>query len=341
MSNDQNDFRVEPNWSGDPGTRAISNVFGAAFRVDEEWSLKTARGFQWWAHDLRQAIWADEGFIDQGTEIFRLCAVTDFLNDVRISSKKLNDGLGQINARTSHSSAAVFDPQDRSIRLWTICYVHAGTENWLRVDFGAWSILQLIDASELVDEFADSFQGTPAHSDHPRSGKRGSPDEMLSLKRDLVEPEGKGFNRWFQPSELMKVMEMLKENEWEVTHQPLGFSAALPFNESGFMILSIACCTHGQLDQGCLIDLRLPVRIPVDSAMESVADLNLKETKTCSHSHLAGSWMGWPHDDGDGAGVSFIQFMPNILFQEGKLLNLAWSMAAKAQWARQFFRRHE
>lgn len=123
----------DPDWSGDPGVRSIANLYNEAFCVDKEWSFKKARAFEWWAHDLRQVLWADVGFRDQGIDIFRLCARTDFLDDVKISGKQLNDALNEINARTSHSSAAVFDPQDCSIRLWTICYVHERTESWLRL----------------------------------------------------------------------------------------------------------------------------------------------------------------------------------------------------------------
>ena len=117
----------DPDWSGDPGVRSIANLYNEAFCVDKEWSFKKARAFEWWAHDLRQVLWADVGFRDQGIDIFRLCARTDFLDDVKISGKQLNDALNEINGKRSIKPCRKGSPPNPRRSEWPESVIAAPT----------------------------------------------------------------------------------------------------------------------------------------------------------------------------------------------------------------------
>jgi hypothetical protein len=43
----------------DVGTRVVDAVY-AGLGVDDEWSVRHERGFEWWPHRSSQRVWSDE-----------------------------------------------------------------------------------------------------------------------------------------------------------------------------------------------------------------------------------------------------------------------------------------
>jgi len=39
----------------------IADRVGHSMSLDRAWTIQKERGFEWWAHDLKQRVWADPG----------------------------------------------------------------------------------------------------------------------------------------------------------------------------------------------------------------------------------------------------------------------------------------
>jgi hypothetical protein len=82
----------------DAGKALVEHIF-KVMRIDEEWSIRTDRGFSWWGGPLKQTIWAEEPFEDGGILLSRVHARTDLLRGFPDSAKHRT-----LLALTSHFS---------------------------------------------------------------------------------------------------------------------------------------------------------------------------------------------------------------------------------------------
>jgi len=46
----------------DVGQQVLDDVF-AKMQIDQEWSVREARSFAWWGHDLAQRVWVEPAFL--------------------------------------------------------------------------------------------------------------------------------------------------------------------------------------------------------------------------------------------------------------------------------------
>ncbi len=64
-------------------TRDLGQAFIACIAekmmIDEEWSLRAPCRVTWWPHRLRQTIWVDPPFIDEGMTVWRAHCQTDLI----------------------------------------------------------------------------------------------------------------------------------------------------------------------------------------------------------------------------------------------------------------------
>jgi hypothetical protein len=59
----------------DLGLQAIERAF-EVMSIDEQWSLREARGFTWWGHWVRQEIWAGRAVRSRGETLWHVRART-------------------------------------------------------------------------------------------------------------------------------------------------------------------------------------------------------------------------------------------------------------------------
>ncbi len=67
--------------SGDSGTEILDFLY-RGMSIDDGWSVRSARDFRWWAHNLVQRVWAEPVRTDEGFEVTRIHAETAILRDV-------------------------------------------------------------------------------------------------------------------------------------------------------------------------------------------------------------------------------------------------------------------
>jgi hypothetical protein len=313
---------AEPN--GDLGLRIVRQVF-EALQVDREWSSDSRRGFTWWGKDLAQAVWADETYDDEGISIWRLYARTNVLRylDASDSNLAILDAL----SRFATLSGLLIDENAGTVELAASMYAHEGTADWVARLFGLVVAMQAADAQLKAETLAEATGSRPWATQHPTSGRRPEPDDMLNALGEVVR-NGEFESRW-SGEDMLAALEVFQgaPNVVLATGDDDGMSVEFPFQAETSLLQALTDAPHPQLGNGVLTLLRLPVHGNDHEASRHALRLNQRELSTATRSHFLGSWC-----TDEGAPV-FTAFYPNIARLGGSdLLNILMSMGSRARW---------
>jgi len=320
-------------WDADLGLETLSFVYNEAMNVDSTWSMTKERSFTWWPHHFRQIITSSPGLVDNDTTIFRIQAVSDFVVDAKASSHDVLTVLTALAPQLSGSSAAIYDTRDGSIQLCTTCNIHEGNADWLKRDFSTFAALQIADAEALADTFATAVRGRADISAHPVNGLRLSPDETLAIRDVILRTPSGMVNNWCIPPVIIAGKDLLEDSGMKTQWESQGFSALLPFTKDLSSILTVSCTPHLDLGEGCWIKITLPTPLSRAEALSMMNEMNLKEYHGASNTSLSGSWTTYCDDNNDYAFMRFLVFLPNRLYNQGKLENYLLYMIMRSRWA--------
>jgi hypothetical protein len=317
--------------SEDLGTQVVRRIH-TLWNVDEEWTLWDTRGFSWWAQDYCQRLWAEPAIEDDGFSIYKLCTQTDFIRDLDVKSPHFYEKLSLLGKFAS-TSAAVLDATQRTLRLWSIMYLHQETAESVTKFFSGVAILQPIEAQIRAAEFSRTLLGGRADtSAHPTSGPRRDGDEMLRVVEDIYAPAGQERSCWSGSEEFEQVAGVLNQGNCFATPDADGLTAEFSFGKDETSLLTVRTHErHPQLGHGMLLRLHLPQLFVKDNAPFTAALLNTLETRHFTRAHLVGSWCAAQMGEGVPVPV-FVGFIPNALYVRGLLLNLVAAMAMQARW---------
>jgi hypothetical protein len=321
--------------SDDPGLRVVRHVY-QTMQIDAGWSTWSPRGFTWWGHELAQRVWSDGPYVDHGETIYRVHAETDFLRGA--PDARARQTVASLMGLTG-LSGAYHDPASDVLRLRTSASVHAQNEAWLRVLFGHAAAIQTADAQAQASVTARVTGLTPATSAHPVSGLRSRPDEMLAFVEGIVQPTGAGPSRWRGSPEFGQVADLLTRNGVPANGDPTGLTAEFGFgaNPGSWIVggdsalLEATLEAHPRYGNGLHLRLTLPVSQSATDQGALPLSLNARERDARDSGHFFGSWCISPFEKRPY--VTFVGFLPNLVYQPGLLLNLALSTWSRAKWA--------
>jgi hypothetical protein len=314
----------------DVGTAAVAEI-RKLWQVDDEWSHNENRGFSWWGQDYRQRIWSEPGFVDEGIEVFRLHAETDFVRHVDLPEGEVLKRLGALNGFAS-TAAVVFDITQRTVRLRSSMYVHEGTASWVPHTFSTAAIIQPIEAQVRGQEFAQVLGGEPDVSSHPVSGHRSAMDDMLNVIEHVYAPLGQKEPPWAKSGEFEETTELFNRSNSYSTADRAGLTGEFAWGENQTsMMTSVLDQPHPQLGNGVLTRLNLPLSLDPEASAWLAGLLNQLEVKSLTRAHLLGAWCG-AEAGGSHTGV-FVSFMPNAMYKPGLLTQMLISLASRARWA--------
>ena len=312
------------------GTAAVAEI-RKLWHVDDEWSVDEGRGFSWWGQDYRQRIWSEPGFVDEGIEIFRLHAQTDFVRHVDLPDGEL---LGRLSAINMFASIAtmVFDPTRKAIRLHSSMFVHEGTTSWVPHTFATAAIIQPIEAQIRARKFAEVLGGEPDVSSHPVSGIRSEMDDMLNVIEHVYAPQGKKEPPWTNSGEFELTAAHFNNSNDHSMADKGGLTAEFAWGENlNFKMSSVLDQPHPQLGNGVLTRLHLPLFLDSKASAKIANNLNLLEVKSLTRHHLLGGWCAAPV--GRYHTPVFVSFIPNVMYKPGLLLQMLLTMGLRARWA--------
>ncbi len=315
----------------DLGLRVVDEI-GHSCTIDDEWTIQTARGYEWWGKDLRTCVWSESGFHDDGFEVFRLHAQTDLLRDFDPTTENL-ERLNAVAALAT-TSAYLVDEEAGTVRLAASMYVHEETAFCFRRAFQLVTAMQAADAQIRAEVLATATGATVAATLHPASGPRTTQDDMLDLFRDVVTPYGARPCRWVG-DEMERVWRAIRASPFTVLSLGggSGFSAEFPFQSRTSLLQVLTGEAHPQVGNGVTLLLRLPMLVDRDDGLRLAAELTRREVTDATEAHLLGAWC-WRRD-----GLVHVSFLPNVwhVFDTGDLFNIALAMAHRARWVAETF----
>jgi hypothetical protein len=314
----------------DLGLRVVDEV-GHSLTLDREWSVQRERGFTWWGKDLAQHVWAEPGVADDAFEIFRLHAQTELLRDFEPNDRNL--GVLNAFAGLATTSGYLVDHDARTVRMAASMYVHAETEDWVRLTFQLVTAMQAADAQIKAEPLAEATGSIAATSAHPSSGPREEYDGMLHVLEHFVGPLGMEPSAW-EGEELEWTTAMIQRGTQTVlaTGDATGLGAEFPFQSRTSLLTVSSAAVNPQLGNGVLLVLHLPMAVGEADGLRFAAELTGRELSSLTRSHFIGAWC-WRDD-----GMHHVTFLPNAVhFGRGDVLNAAMSMGLRARWIAETF----
>ena len=319
----------------DLGLRAVREVYRRAM-IDEEWSVWEDRGFSWWGYRLRQRVWAEPGFLDHGFKIYRLCAQTDCLRDVKITDEVFQKVAWL--ARLATVASLLVDPSARRLSTFSSVYVHDENFDWLAGGIFAWiAVIQLIEAELIAENLPGELaEVSPDYSAHPTSGPRLVPDDTLNLIRDAVRPFGEKRRPWARSGDYEKLVPILNEGNCFASNGGGSLTAEFPFSAETILLQMIGDADHPRLGSGLRVALMLPLEWERIPAVRLAAELNRIESRPGNTNFpFLGSWT--VQELGRGYTPAFVSFYPSCFYARGMAFNVAMNQVGRAQWIRRWF----
>ena len=106
----------------DIGTQALDAIYNL-LHIDEEWTTRKPRSFEWIAHRLRQTIRRPRSSKTVRFSLSRLTASCVVVDNVTADEQAVMDVLATLN-RHALGSAYAYVPQYRHVKATTCAFVH-------------------------------------------------------------------------------------------------------------------------------------------------------------------------------------------------------------------------
>ena len=315
----------------DVGPQVLEYMF-RSLQIDPKWSIREPRKFTWWGHRLAQKVWADPVHKDQGYGIVRVHAETDLLKDVPRTQRTF-EVVSAFNASGASMSAYLFETVNQRLKMHCSASFHGENAQWLGALFSAAVAIQAADAHIKLDGAVTLFRASPDETQHPVSGVRKEPDDILNVIEALFAPQGRGPSK-FGNDDLASALAM-KPSPWVMAngdHSKMTAEYAFPGCLPPTALLTVSIEErHPQLGSGAFFVLKLPVNLRGLNGEELANKLNCAEAAEWTHCHYFGGWCKDPDDN-----LAFVSFIPSTLRRPGLLGNLVYGMAHRANWSNDF-----
>jgi hypothetical protein len=320
---------AEPPDPEDPGLRAVLDIY-EDLQIDAEWTVWDRRGFTWWPHWHAQRVWSEEGVDSFGQVVHRVHVETDWGSGEAIGGRDRQAALAVLMGSMSLAGAVVFGDE---LRWRSHAVIHEENRAWLTKLLEIAALVQATNIERGAD-ILDTLELQPVTSEHPTSGVRSLPDEMLEALEGLPlhddPPPVDG-------AEIDEVVELLEQAGAEVERRPDGLSATLPQLLGGHaMTFDLSLGERASIGGGIRMTLRLPSFPETLGVQEFPLDLNRMEVHGEPIAHLLGSWAA-DLPDGSEPTPFFTCVVPNATLRPGALLNVVLSLGARARWVESRF----
>jgi hypothetical protein len=320
----------------DLGTRVVDAVY-AGLGVDDEWSVRQERGFEWWPHRSSQRVWSDEPELQPSGETTWLlhseAACAEVPPDYHESMRQVDAVLSAFGRRLSMT--AIFRTED-GVMLHATVVAHEGNVDWLERVFQVVVLSQARVAMKAATILSAVFGLEPPESEHPSSGQRPEPDQVLGALDNPPHAED------WSHAEFGRAADYLTNAGILAMADVAGLTAEFPIKPDGppAILGGATVMPTAQAEtreDGC--QLRLTLRLPSwprdgDEVQIFPVDLNEMEASGESGTHLAGSWAA--NEEDPAAPPFFTSVLPPVLSRPGLLTNLVLATAVRARWVSDF-----
>lgn len=323
----------------DAGVRTVNETY-AAFRLSARWSKRSGRGFTWLPHERAQRIWTTEPMHWHGVWTQRVVAETDLFH-----LNATPDALTKLALLSGDATMSALVVAEDVVRLRCAVLVYDEAQSWASELFQTAALVQAWEAEHHAPAWAEAFGAEPLLHQHPKSGVRPEPDEILDTLTDRAVWAGR--QRWTR-RDFTQAIHWLGQYGIEATEAPSGLSVEFPFGrprgaehrapsrargKSGTRptnLLRVTKERHPELGWGLRLKLSLAAwptnRLGVEL---HTTELNVLDEETRESNHLIGSWAA----ESDGMSPCFTCFLPASLYGPGMLEEAITWMDIRSLWA--------
>lgn len=328
----------------DLGPATLDSLF-EKLMIDDEWAYCAGRAFSWWPHRLAQRVSVTAPREAFGDPMVAVRVTNDFVTDVEADDEMVEEVIGLLNMHAS-VCAYVWDSDARAVTIATSAYIHEGNRSLERF-FSAAVLLSTIEAHAKAIQVAEILSARPATSEHPISGERPMPDDLLGFAEDQIVPRGQGLSAFVGPA--IENATRAPGIGWGMANaSPEGFTGELPFLGDIPAVVKVALGADGPVEtslvqllteprhpaygSGLLMLLRLPITQPADEIHRLAHGLNRAEALELTGFPQFGAWCRDPSDD---TSLVFATFVPSACFDPGIVNTLLFYTALRNEWAKE------
>jgi hypothetical protein len=305
-----------------PATRLISHLRASVLCIDDSWAQDIPGGYAWWPHQQRQGIFIDRQRQEGGMRLERVVVTTDVctLHDPESTKAPLVLGLTELTTL----SGLVWE--DGLLRLHAHAWVDQSNLPLYDMILTVVAGLQIHEASVMAQVLQDAGLGIMAHTAHPLSGFRGTPDEMTTVVETLMAPLGQNEPPW--PEEML---DDLRETYMDhppclmANSDPTGLTAEFPFGLESSLVRVVMDQEHPIIGRGLAILNSFNVEEVNDPLVDDPVTMNAREIDQ-SDAPFFGSWTASENDT-----MNFRCFVPNVLTNPAAASNMIILACARSR----------
>lgn len=309
------------------GKETIDWVYNKTLQVEDEWSVRNAQGFQWWAENHAQtveSIGEEKG--PEGLTGYFISVRTDLLKSVDLNSSSL-EIINAVLMRTASMAGPVYDPATGDLSLCSLVRVYDNISQWMRPFIAVAAVLQLEDARSMGTELAETLNAKQAISTHPEGGMRPEPDAIFDIINAIIIPEGEKPCQWPDTEFQSAVDDCMQQPPALLANAGgSGFAVEFPYGEESSLCVAKGDTPHPRYGNGLFILQSFPV-VGFDELDGVNLALTLNETEL-SQGPLGYGFGSYTFDDHT---ICFTSFFPNALYKPGFLPNLYHACAQRAR----------
>lgn len=301
---------------------------------DQRYVEDDHEGFTWWANDLAQRVWCEEGIYQHATTTYRMHCETDLIRGRgRATAFEL-----ALEREMDHTTlnALVYDAPNDTYKLHSS--VFATEENIVHLKRTAFSavILQIVEAQMVAQKLVSSLGAIPASSAHPTMGIRTQADNMCHAMETFFKPQGAQQSRWqgapeWADTERAVERESEKFTSDHHTHLQAEFIWSASHATRGIVLDVTTREPHPILGNGLHFTLSVPLVMSPERVSHMALELNQYERDNWKRTHMLGSWSC------HGGVLAYRSFVPNTVYRAELLPELTLNNAVRAHWVNEFF----
>lgn len=307
--------------------KTVEWLFHEALKVDTEWSVKTPRGFRWWAdrHAQTIEIIGEETAADGTTDYF-VSVRTDVLRSLDMGDFEL-DGIHTIIMPFTSMAGPVYDRKTKTLSLCSLVRVHDAISQWMNPLISVAALLQIGEARIVRPSLAKVLDAENAVSGPPERGIRNEPDELAEIIAELIGPLGKQPSRWTAAEFTDTVNQYMRQPPAVAANAGgAGFTVEFPYGNGSSLFRVAADQPHPRYGNGLFSIQSFPVKDTSDPEGAKLAlMLNRMELSERPFGYGFGSYA---YRD---RALHFTSFFPNALYRPGLLPNLYYSCSTRAR----------
>lgn len=302
--------------------------------IDNQWSERAERSFEWVGYRLRQIVSASRSFQEHDLTLTRVSSRVPVIQNVRANEPQVLGVLAKIN-RCAIGCSYVYDREAKSISSTLGGIVHEATMSFRPKQIMDFIACQLSQCESECDWLAAEVEGDVSQSDLHGAGSRSEPDDILNVLDSIFgsdNGEPSHFRDAFEFEAIEQAARMVP-NVATLGGSAEGIALEVPFGTSTCLGRLHGDYIHPRLGRGLGVSLLLDAYPEPDIARLSNM-LNTREAQG-EHPHQCfGAWGARRHQARpDVFFLGHSWFIPNRMYRQGLALDAAYGIVGRARWA--------